>query len=65
MDLKLKGKCVIVTGGSKGIGLAIAQEFAKEGAAVSICARGQENLDKARELICLLYTSTLPTIYSV
>ena len=36
MDLKLKGKCVIVTGGSKGIGLAIAQEFAKEGAAISI-----------------------------
>ena len=51
MDLKLKGKCVIVTGGSKGIGLAIAEGFAKEGAAVSICARGQENLDKARELI--------------
>ena len=51
MDLKLKGKCVIVTGGSKGIGLAIATEFAKEGAAVSICARGKENLDKARELI--------------
>ena len=51
MDLKLKGKCVIVTGGSKGIGLAIAQEFAKEGASISICARGQENLDKARKLI--------------
>ena len=42
---------MIVTGGSKGIGLAIAQEFAKEGAAISICARGQENLDKARKLI--------------
>ena len=51
MDLKLKGKCVIVTGGSKGIGLAIAKEFAKEGAAVSICARGQQALDEARKLL--------------
>ena len=51
MDLHLVGKKVIVTGASKGIGLAIANEFAKEGASVSICARGRESLESARELI--------------
>ena len=51
MDLHLAGKKVIVTGASKGIGLAIANEFAKEGASVSICARGRDSLESARELI--------------
>ena len=51
MDLHLAGKKVILTGASKGIGLAIANEFAKEGASVSICARGRDSLESARELI--------------
>ena len=51
MDLHLAGKKVIVTGASKGIGLAIANEFAKEGASVSICARGRDSLESARELV--------------
>jgi 3-oxoacyl-[acyl-carrier protein] reductase len=47
MDLGLKGKVALITGASKGLGRAIAEEFAKEGVHVSICARGEEDLAKA------------------
>ncbi len=47
MDLGLKNKNVIVTGGSRGIGLAIAKGFAQEGANVSICARSEGPLSVA------------------
>ena len=39
MDLKLKGKTALVTGGSEGIGKGIALLLAKEGVDVAICAR--------------------------
>ena len=42
MNIDLSGKRVIVTGASRGIGRAIAQAFAAEGARVAICARGEE-----------------------
>jgi NAD(P)-dependent dehydrogenase (short-subunit alcohol dehydrogenase family) len=45
MELGLEGKIAIVTGGSKGIGRAAALGFLNEGAAVLICARGQQDLD--------------------
>ena len=46
MDLGLKGKSVLVTGGSKGIGLAVAELFADEGANVAICARNADEVGK-------------------
>lgn len=49
MDLGLNGKRIVVTGGSKGIGYAIAQEFLKEGAHVVISGRNKRNLDSAVE----------------
>jgi 3-oxoacyl-[acyl-carrier protein] reductase len=47
MDLDLGGKRVFVGGASRGIGLAIAQAFAAEGAKVAIAARGRADLDAA------------------
>ena len=47
MDLGLKGKKAIVTGGSQGIGKAIARELAREGVDVAIVARNKEKLDAA------------------
>jgi 3-oxoacyl-[acyl-carrier protein] reductase len=46
VQLNLKGKRVVVAGGSKGIGRSIALGFADAGAAVSICARGHAALEK-------------------
>jgi len=48
MELELADKHVLITGGSKGIGLACAQGFIDEGARVTIVARDADVLDKAR-----------------
>lgn len=47
MEIALNGRSAIVTGGSKGIGLAVATRFAASGADVAIFARGREALDAA------------------
>jgi len=47
MDLQLEGKVAVVTGGSAGIGLAIAHGLAAEGAHVALCARDEDRLRSA------------------
>ena len=51
MDLELKGKTALITGGSKGIGKAIAIALAEEGVDVAIAARSQDTLEQAAEEI--------------
>jgi 3-oxoacyl-[acyl-carrier protein] reductase len=47
VDLGIRGRRAIVTGGSKGIGLAVAREFVSEGVSVAICARTANEVDEA------------------
>jgi 3-oxoacyl-[acyl-carrier protein] reductase len=51
MDLGFEGATAVVTGGSKGMGLAIAECLGAEGASVAIMARGQDALERAAERV--------------
>jgi 3-oxoacyl-[acyl-carrier protein] reductase len=51
MDLHLRGAAAAVTGGSKGMGRAIAESFAQEGARVAVIARGQAGIDQTVEAL--------------
>lgn len=46
MDLQLQGKVAVITGGSVGIGLAVAEGLAKEGVNLALCARDADRLSK-------------------
>ena len=58
MEIILKGKIVIVTGAAKGIGKVIAENFAKEGAKLSLWDIDYEELLKVKDSIANKYTET-------
>src|SRR3712207_4909124 len=47
-EQSLHGDVALITGGSRGLGLALAREFAKEGCRLAICARDEAELERAR-----------------
>ena len=49
MDLGIKNKNALITGGSRGLGLASAVSLAKEGVNLIICARSKDDLEKAKQ----------------
>ena len=51
IEMRMTGRSALITGASKGIGLAIATNFAHAGAQVALVARRQSELDKARDVI--------------
>ncbi len=57
--IDLQGKVVLVTGGSRGFGLAIAEEFAQEGAKLVICSREANELERAQSKLRELGTDVL------
>lgn len=62
MTEELKGRTALVTGGSKGIGLAVARRFLEAGAQVTIISRSADNLRLAREGIAVSHGRQVHTI---
>ena len=58
--MDLRGKVVFVTGGSRGLGLLLAREFARRGARVAISARDAEELERAAKQLEPLDVLTIP-----
>src|SRR5256714_13621172 len=51
LEYDLEGKTVLITGGSRGLGLVLAREFAAEGAKGAVCARGCAEPERARDAL--------------
>ena len=61
----LNGQVVLITGGSRGLGLALARAFAQEGCHLVLCARDAQELDRAREDIAQQGAAVLPLVCDV
>ena len=62
MDLGLRGKVALVVASSKGLGRAIAEELATEGASIAMCARGEDDLNRARDEIAAHHSADVLAI---
>jgi 3-oxoacyl-[acyl-carrier protein] reductase len=62
MDLELRGKRVAVTGASKGIGLAIAEVLATEGAALAICSRTEADIEETAQSLVQRHKNTVAAL---
>jgi 3-oxoacyl-[acyl-carrier protein] reductase len=62
MDIRLDGRTALITGGSKGLGLAMAIKFAAAGADVAILARGPAALEEARQAIAVASTGKVAAV---
>jgi NAD(P)-dependent dehydrogenase (short-subunit alcohol dehydrogenase family) len=63
--IDLRDKVVVVTGGSRGLGLVLARELVSEGARVAICARDEAELDRARTQLERSGADVLPVVCDV
>src|ERR1044071_6997650 len=57
--LELHDRVVLVTGSSRGLGLALAEEFATQGARIVLCGRTPEPLERARQRVAALGADVL------
>ncbi len=57
--IDLRGKTVLITGGSRGLGLVLARELARDGACLAICARDEDELERARAELSALGATVL------
>jgi NAD(P)-dependent dehydrogenase (short-subunit alcohol dehydrogenase family) len=62
MELNLKGSCALITGGSKGIGYAVAEIFAREGVHLILVARTSSELEQAKNQLQQHYQVSVETI---